>query len=67
MKVSIKANQKLKINSELNSLTSCQVSNEARTVVFLATNSNEDPIAVFWGNYEPQQQFINSNSFFKFS
>ena len=55
VKVSIKANQKLKFNSELNTLTSCQISNEVRTVVFFATNSNEDSIAVFWGKYNPQQ------------
>ena len=52
VKVSIKANQKLKFNSEFNTLTSCQISNEVRTVVFFA---NEDPIAVFWGKYNPQQ------------
>ena len=46
--VTIKTSQKLKFNSELNDLTGCQVSNVARTVVF-AINSNEDPIAVFWG------------------
>ena len=50
VKDSIKANQKLKFNSELNTLTSCQISNEKRTVVFFATNSNEDPIAVFGEN-----------------
>ena len=55
VKVSIKANQKLKINSEPNTLTSCQISKEVRTVVFFATNSNEDPFAVFWGKYNPQQ------------
>ena len=55
MKVSNKANQKLKFNSELNTLTSCQISNEVRTVVFFATNSNEDPIAVFWEKYNPHQ------------
>ena len=54
-KVSIKANQKLKFNSELNTLAKCQISNEVRTVVFFATNSNEDPIAVFWGKYNSQQ------------
>ena len=58
VKVSIKTNQKLKFNSELNTLTSCQISNKVKTVVFFATNSNEDPIAVFWGKYNPQQ--INS-------
>ena len=55
MKVSIKANQKMKFNSEFNTLTSVQISKEVRTVVFFATNSNEDPIAVFWGKYCPQQ------------
>ena len=55
VKLSIKANQKLNFNSELNALTSCQISNEARTVVFFATNINEDPIVVFWGKYKPQQ------------
>ena len=55
VEVSIKANQKLTFNSELNTLTSCQSSNEVRTVVFFATNSNEDPIAVSWGRYNPQQ------------
>ena len=55
VKVSIKANQKLKFNSEFNTLTSCQISNEVRTKVFFATNSNEDPIAIFWGKYNPQQ------------
>ena len=55
VEVSIKANQKLKFNSELNTLTSCQISNEVRTVVFFATNSYEQPIAVFWGKYNPQQ------------
>ena len=53
MKVSI--NQKLNFNSELNTLTSCQISNLVRNVVFFPTNSNEDPIAVFWGKYDPQQ------------
>ena len=42
VKVSIKVNQKLKFNSGFNTLTSCQISNEVRTVVFFATNSNED-------------------------
>ena len=46
-KISIKTNQKSKFNSELITLTSCQISNEVRTVVFFATNSNEDPIALF--------------------
>ena len=55
VKVSIKANQKLKFNSEFNNLTSCHISNEVRTVVFFATNSNKDPIAVFWGKYISQQ------------
>ena len=55
VKVSIKANQKLKFNNEFNTLTICQISNEERTVVFFATNSNEDSIAVFWGKYNPQQ------------
>ena len=55
MKVSIKTDQKLKFNSELNSLTSCHIFNEVRTIVFFAINSNEDPIAVFWGKYNPQQ------------
>ena len=55
VKVSIKTNQKLKFNSELNTSTSCQISNEVRNAVFFATNSNEDLIAVFWGNYNPQQ------------
>ena len=55
VKVSIKANQKLKFSSEFNTLTSCQISNEVRTVVFFATNPNGDPIAVFWGKYNPQQ------------
>ena len=55
VKVSIKANQKLKFNCEINTLTSCQISNEVRTVVFFATNSNEYPVAVFWGKYNPQQ------------
>ena len=55
VKVSIKENQKLKFNSEFNTLTSCQISNKVRTVVFFATNSKEDPIAVFWGKYNPQQ------------
>ena len=55
VKVSIKANQKLKFNSELNTLTSRQISNEVRTIVFFATKSNEDPIAVFWGKNNPQQ------------
>ena len=43
VKVSVKANQKLKFNSELNSLSSCQISNAARTVVFFATNTIEVP------------------------
>ena len=55
VKVSTKTNQKLKFKSELNTSTSCQISNEVRTEKFFATNSNEDPIAVFWGNYNPQQ------------
>ena len=57
VKISIKTNQKLKFNSELNTLTGCQISNEVRITVFFATNSNsnEDPIAVFWGKYNPQQ------------
>ena len=55
VKVSIKANQNLKFNNELNTLTSCQISNEVRTVVFFVTNSNEDPIAVFWEKYNPKQ------------
>ena len=55
VKVSFKANQKLKLNSELNTLISCQISNEARTVIFFAFNSNNDSIAVFWGKYNPQQ------------
>ena len=55
VKISIKTNQKLKFNSELNTLTSCQFFNEVKTIVFFATNSNEDPIAVFWGKYNPQQ------------
>ena len=55
VKVSIKANQKLKFNSELDTSTSCQISNDVRTVVFHATNSNEDPITVFWGKCNPQQ------------
>ena len=55
VKVSINANQKLKFNSELNTLPSCQISNEVRTVVFFASNSNEEPSAVFWGKYNPQQ------------
>ena len=46
VKVSIKTNQKLKFNSELNTLTSCQISNEVRTVVFFAPNSSEDPMAL---------------------
>ena len=54
-KVFIKANQKLKFNSELNTLTYCQISNEARIVVIIVTNANEDPIAVFWGKYKSQQ------------
>ena len=55
MKVSIKANQKLKFNSELNTLTSCQISNAVKTVVYFATKFNDDIIAVFWGTYNPQQ------------
>ena len=55
MKVTIKANQILKSNSELNILISFQSSNEARTVVFFATNCNEDFIAVLWGKCNPQQ------------
>ena len=47
VKVSVKAKQKVKFNSELNSRSSCQISNAARTVVFFATNTIEDPIAVF--------------------
>ena len=62
VKISIKAKQKLKFNSELNTLTSCQMSNEVRTVVFFSTNSNEDPIAVFWGKYNPQLLQIHSSS-----
>ena len=58
VKVSIKANQKLKFSSQLNTLTSCQISNEVRTVVLIATNSNEYPIGVFWGKYNPQQPNI---------
>ena len=54
-KVSIKAIQMLKFNSQLNTLTSCQISNEARIVVFFVTNANEDPIAVFWRKYNSQQ------------
>ena len=55
VKVSIKANQKLKLNSELNTLISCQILNEARTVVFFAIKSNNELIAAFWGKYNPQQ------------
>ena len=57
----------MKFNSNLNTLTSCHISNEAGTVVFFADNSNEDPIAVFWGKYNPQQlnnlliQFLSSS------
>ena len=47
VKVSIKANQKVKFNSELNTVTSCQISDEVGTVFFFATNSNGDPFAVF--------------------
>ena len=49
-----KASQNLKFSSELINLTSCQLYNEARTVVFFANNSGEDPIAVFWLKYNPQ-------------
>ena len=55
VKVSIKTNQKLKIYCELNTLTNCQISNEARTVVYFDTNTDGDPITVFWGKYNPQQ------------
>ena len=51
----MKPNQIFNFNSELNTLTSCQISNEARIVVFFATNSNEDTIAIIWGRYNPQQ------------
>ena len=56
-KVSTKANQKLEFNSEINTLTSCQISNQSGIIVFLAnTNrSNDEPIAIFWGKYNPQQ------------
>ena len=55
----------LKYISELKSLTSCQISNEVRTVVFAAIFSNENPLTVFWGKYDPQQTnslLIQNNS-----
>ena len=50
MKVTIKENEHLKFNSELNTLTSSQVFKEIKTLVFFSNNSNEDSIAVFWDN-----------------
>ena len=52
VKVTIKADQKLKYVSELKTLTSCQNSNEVRTVVLAAIISKEISFALFWGKYD---------------